>query len=107
MTNKTKQKLFEFLVMDSKMFQGFFSRWTVRCGTLVSIIQHYKKLEELWKWYLKQYKDGKTKAHITGVQTQISCKRGSHVQQLYFKNCTLYCYSIYKELHKFTLHNFY
>ena len=67
MTNKTKQKLFEFLVMDSKMFQGFFSRWTVRCGTLVSIIQHYKKLKEMVlktvqgngtkKWYLKQYKE--------------------------------------------------
>ena len=58
--------------MDSKMFQGFFSRWTVRCGTLVSIIQHYKKLKELWKWYLKQYKDGKTKARITGVQIQMN-----------------------------------
>ena len=28
------------------------TRWTVRCGALVSIIQHYKELKELWKWCL-------------------------------------------------------
>ena len=25
------------------------TRWTVRCGALVSIIQYYEELKELWK----------------------------------------------------------
>ena len=25
------------------------TRWTVKCGALVSIIQHYEELKELWK----------------------------------------------------------
>ena len=48
------------------------TRWTVRCGALVSIIQHYEELKELWKWYLKEYKDTETKARIIGVQTQLN-----------------------------------
>ena len=48
------------------------TRWTVRCGALVSIIQHYEELKELWKWYLKLYKDTETKARIIGVQTQLN-----------------------------------
>ena len=48
------------------------TRWTVRCGALVSIIQHYEELKELWKWCLKEYKDTETKARIVGVQTQMN-----------------------------------
>ena len=48
------------------------TRWTVRCGALVSIIQHYEELKELWKWCLKEYKDTETKARIIGVQTQMN-----------------------------------
>ena len=48
------------------------TRWTVRRGSLVSIIQHYKELKELWKWYLKEYKDTETKPRIIGVQTQMN-----------------------------------
>ena len=48
------------------------TRWTARCGALVSIIQHYKELRELWKWCLKEYKDPETKARIIGVQTQMN-----------------------------------
>ena len=44
----------------------------MRCGALVSIIQHYKELKELWRSCLKEYKDTKTKAHIIGVQTQMN-----------------------------------
>ena len=46
--------------------------WAVRCGALVSIVQHYKKLKELWKWGLKEYKDRGTKIRIIGVQTQMN-----------------------------------
>ena len=63
MTNKIRQKTI-------RVFRD--TRWTVRCGTLVSIIQHYKELKELWKWCLKVYKDTETKAHIIGVQTQMN-----------------------------------
>ena len=45
------------------------TRWTVRCGALVSIIQHHEKLKELC---LKEYKDTETKARIIGVQTQMN-----------------------------------
>ena len=48
------------------------TRWTVRCGALVSIIQHYEELKELWKGCLKEYKDTETKARIIGVQTQMN-----------------------------------
>ena len=48
------------------------ARWTVRCGALVSIIQHCEELKELWKWCLKEYKVTETKAHIIGVQTQMN-----------------------------------
>ena len=48
------------------------TRWAVRCGALVSIIQHYKDLKELWKWCLKEYKDMETKACLIGVQRQIN-----------------------------------
>ena len=48
------------------------TRWTVRCGAFVSIIQHYEELKELWKWCLKEYKDTETKARIIGVQTQMN-----------------------------------
>ena len=53
---------------------GVFSdtRWAVRCGALVSIIQHYKELKELWKWFLKEYKGTETKTRIIGVQTQMN-----------------------------------
>ena len=47
-------------------------RWTGRCGALVSIIQHYEEFKELWKWYLKEYKDTETKACIIGVQIQVN-----------------------------------
>ena len=47
------------------------TRWTVRCDALVSIIQHYEELKELWKWCLKEHKDKENKAHIIGVQTQM------------------------------------
>ena len=47
------------------------TRWTARCGALVSIIQHYEELKELWKRCLKQYKDTEIKASIIGVQTQM------------------------------------
>ena len=52
----------------------FFSdtRWRVRCGALVSVVQHYEESKELWKWCLKEYKDTETKAHIIGVQTQMN-----------------------------------
>ena len=43
-------------------------RRTVRCGALLSIIQHYKELGELWKWCLKEYKNTETKARIVDVQ---------------------------------------
>ena len=43
------------------------TRWTVRWGALVSIIQHYRELKELWKWCLKEYKDTEAKARIIGV----------------------------------------
>ena len=39
---------------------------------LVSIIQHYEELKELWKWCLKEHKDKETKARIIGVQTQMN-----------------------------------
>ena len=45
------------------------TRWTVRCGALVSIIQHHEKLKEL---FLKEYKDTETKARIISVQTQMN-----------------------------------
>ena len=48
------------------------TRWTVRCGALVSIIQHYEELKELSKWCLKEYKDTKTKARIIDVQIQMN-----------------------------------
>ena len=48
------------------------TQWAVRCGALVSIVQHYKKLKELWKWGLKEYKDKGTKTRIIGVQTQMN-----------------------------------
>ena len=48
------------------------TQWTVRFGALVSIIQHYEELKELWKWCLKEYKDTETKTHITRVQTQMN-----------------------------------
>ena len=48
------------------------TRWAVRCGALVSIIQHYEELKELCKWYLKEYIDTETKARIIGVQTQMN-----------------------------------
>ena len=48
------------------------TRWTVRCGALVSIIQHYEELKELWKWCLKECKDTETKARIIGVQTRMN-----------------------------------
>ena len=35
------------------------TRWTVRCGALVSIIQHYEELKELWKRCLKRAKTQK------------------------------------------------
>ena len=44
----------------------------VRCGTLVSIIQHYEELRELLKWCLKEYKDTETKACIISAQTQMN-----------------------------------
>ena len=44
------------------------ARWTA----LVSIIQHYEELKELWKWCLKEYKVTETKADIIGVQTQMN-----------------------------------
>ena len=48
------------------------TRWAVRCGALVSTIQHYKKLIELWRWCLKEYKfTGSIKARIIGFQTQM------------------------------------
>ena len=48
------------------------TRWAVRCGALVSIIQHYKKFIELWRWCLKEYKfTGSIKARIIGFQTQM------------------------------------
>ena len=47
-------------------------RRTGRCGALVSIIQHYEEFKELWKWYLKEYKDTETKACIIGVQIQVN-----------------------------------
>ena len=48
------------------------TRWTVRCGALASIIQHYEELKELWKRCLKACKDTETKARIIGVQTQMN-----------------------------------
>ena len=41
--------------MDSKMW------------CLVSIIEHFEELKELWKWYLKEYKDTETMARKIGV----------------------------------------
>ena len=48
------------------------TRWTVRCGALVSIIQHYQEFKELWKWCLKEYKDTEIQARIIGIQTQMN-----------------------------------
>ena len=48
------------------------TRWTVRCGALVSIIQHYQEFKELWNWCLKEYKDTETQARIIGIQTQMN-----------------------------------
>ena len=48
------------------------TQWAVRLGALISIIQHYKELKELWKWCLKEYKDTETKARMIGVQTQMN-----------------------------------
>ena len=48
------------------------TRWTARCGALVSIIQHYKELKESWKRCLKEHKETETKAHTIGLQTQMN-----------------------------------
>ena len=47
------------------------TRWAVRCGALVSIIQHYEELKELRKWCLKEYKDIEINTRID-VQTQMN-----------------------------------
>ena len=47
------------------------TRWAVRCGALVSIIQHYEELKELRKWCLKEYKDTEINTRID-VQTQMN-----------------------------------
>ena len=48
------------------------TRWIVRCGALVSIIQHYEELKKLWKWCLKEYKDTNATPRIIGAQTQMN-----------------------------------
>ena len=40
------------------------TQWTIRCGGLVSIIQHYEELKKIWKWCLKEYKGTETKLRI-------------------------------------------
>ena len=48
------------------------TRWTVRFGALVNIIQHYEELKELWKSYLKEYKVTEIKTRVTRVQIQMN-----------------------------------
>lgn len=47
------------------------TRWTVRAGSLISILENYKELETLWDWCLKEYKDSESKARVLGVQAQM------------------------------------
>ena len=47
------------------------TRWTVRAGSLSSIYENYKELEQLWTWRLDVYKDTESKARVNGVQSQM------------------------------------
>ena len=47
------------------------TRWTVRAGSLSSIYENYKELDQLWTWYLDVYKDTESKARVNGVQSQM------------------------------------
>ena len=47
------------------------ARWTVRAGSLSSIYENYKELDQLWTWCLDVYKDTESKARVNGVQSQM------------------------------------
>ena len=47
------------------------TRWTVRAGSLSSIYENYKELDQLWTWCLDVYKDTESKARVNGVQSQM------------------------------------
>ena len=47
------------------------TRWTLRAGSLSSIYENYKDLDQLWTWYLDVYKDTKTKARVNSIQSQM------------------------------------
>ena len=47
------------------------TRWTVRAGSLSSIYENYKELDQLWTWCLDVYKDTGSKARVNGVQSQM------------------------------------
>ena len=46
-------------------------RWTVRAGSLSSIYENYKELDQLWTWCLDVYKNTESKARVKGVQSQM------------------------------------
>ena len=47
------------------------TRWTVRAGSLSSIYENYKELDQLWTWCLDVYKETESKARVNGVQSQM------------------------------------
>ena len=47
------------------------TRWTVRAGSLSSIYENYKELDQLWTWRLDVYKNTESKARVNGVQSQM------------------------------------
>ena len=43
------------------------TRWAVRAGSLSSIYENYKELDQLWTWCLDVYKDTELKARVNGL----------------------------------------
>ena len=65
---KTKKSL---LVICKFWILFIQTRWTVRASSLPSICENCKEFEELWNWWLVEYKDREAKARIHGVQAQM------------------------------------
>ena len=47
------------------------TRWNRRAGSLSSIYENYKELDQLWTWCLDVYKDTESKTRVNGVQSQM------------------------------------
>lgn len=47
------------------------TRWTVRADAMLSILQNYNTLDNLWQWSLENVSDTDMKARIRGVQTHM------------------------------------